>query len=556
MLLGVSRAQAIDSTWIATGGGNWNVPGNWSAGVPNGVGDAARFLDAITAPATITQDIPTLPLGLIEFNSANAYTISGTESIAMQLEVAGNVAIEVNNSNGDGAHTVSVPIVLNHPLVVSQNSTGALTLSGAITGAFAVTKQGTGNLIFSGTTSNGINGLTVNSGAVTLSKTGVASAFGVGISTITIGDNAGGANADVLTLGGSSQFPTGIRIFITPSGLLDGGTNFNVVTGGVTMTGGMILNPRLRLTANTNSLAHTESAVISGGSIEFFGSVRSFNIADGAATDDMVLATRVSNGGLIKIGPGQLVLGGAEANDHAVGTTVNEGTLIASKPGAFGVGSLAVNNATARLSPGLATAVKVTGSLTTTGTGVLDVTDNDMVVEYTAGSPLTPIKTQITTGYAGGAWTGPGINSSTAAANPGFGIGYAEASAIFTVFPSSFNGVDVDNTAVLMSYTRYGDANLDKLVNLQDFNRLAANFGATDAVWSQGDFNYDTIVNLQDFNRLAANFGLSAGAEGTVDPEDWSALASVVPEPAWLSCGGVLAMLARSGRTRRQRKSR
>jgi hypothetical protein len=54
-----------------------------------------------------------------------------------------------------------------------------------------------------------------------------------------------------------------------------------------------------------------------------------------------------------------------------------------------------------------------------------------------------------------------------------------------------------------------------------------------------GDFTFDGIVNLQDFNRLAANFGLSAGPEGVVDPQDWAILASVVPEPS-----GSLAVLA------------
>jgi hypothetical protein len=71
-------------------------------------------------------------------------------------------------------------------------------------------------------------------------------------------------------------------------------------------------------------------------------------------------------------------------------------------------------------------------------------------------------------------------------------------------------GRAVDATAVLIRQTRLGDANLDGTVNLQDFNRIAANFGASAGPWSRGDFNYDGITNLIDFNRLAANFGLGA----------------------------------------------
>jgi hypothetical protein len=85
---------------------------------------------------------------------------------------------------------------------------------------------------------------------------------------------------------------------------------------------------------------------------------------------------------------------------------------------------------------------------------------------------------------------------------------------------------------------------------LQDFNRLAASFGATgNALWTQGDFNYDGNVNLQDFNRLAANFGLSAvGAQ--VTPQDWAAVVSAVPEPTTGACVG-LTLLILGARRRR-----
>jgi hypothetical protein len=116
-----------------------------------------------------------------------------------------------------------------------------------------------------------------------------------------------------------------------------------------------------------------------------------------------------------------------------------------------------------------------------------------------------------------------------------------------TVIPEIFGTVDAD--AVLARRTRYGDANLDGLVNLGDFNRLAANFGSTDAVWTEGDFTYDGLVNLADFNRLAANFGLVASANGPT-PEDWAALASVVPEPSSLTLLGVAA----ASLSRRRRK--
>ena len=51
-----------------------------------------------------------------------------------------------------------------------------------------------------------------------------------------------------------------------------------------------------------------------------------------------------------------------------------------------------------------------------------------------------------------------------------------------------------------------GDANHDRNVNLDDFTRLAANFGRP-ATFSQGDFDYTGFVDLDDFSILASRFG-------------------------------------------------
>ncbi len=140
----------------------------------------------------------------------------------------------------------------------------------------------------------------------------------------------------------------------------------------------------------------------------------------------------------------------------------------------------------------------------------LELADNDMIVDAMSYAMVDAL---LTSGYNGGAWNGSGIRSSNAAATTNRALGSALASDLFTSFPATFVGQSVGSTAVLIRYTYYGDANLDSAVNLQDFNRLAANFGQSSRDWVHGDFNYNGIVNLADFNLLAGNFGESDGPD-------------------------------------------
>ena len=223
--------------------------------------------------------------------------------------------------------------------------------------------------------------------------------------------------------------------------------------------------------------------------------------------------------------------------------------------------SLTINAGTVKFLTNPAGPTSVVRSLSIAGgtapTAQLDLADNAMVIDYDGGnSPLATVRAQVTSGYADATWEGPGIVCSGPGSGTTHGMGYAESSAVFTIFPATFLGESVDDTSVLLRYTRYGDADLDGVVNLNDFNRLAANFGlSAGARWSQGDFNYDGVVNLNDFNRLAANFGQSAG-DPIATPEDWSALAAAVPEPASPALFGVATSAAISGRHHHRRRRR
>jgi len=165
------------------------------------------------------------------------------------------------------------------------------------------------------------------------------------------------------------------------------------------------------------------------------------------------------------------------------------------------------------------------------------------------------MRAQLITGYANGAWNGPGINSAAAAANANHNtaIGYADATAIGITSTGSFLGGTVDNTSVLLRYTFAGDANLDGMVTSADFTRLSQNFSGSNKRWSDGDFNYDGKVNALDFNALATTYGLilptptPGDAIGAALPA--GGLGALVPEPGSLGLlAAASAMLIRRRR--------
>jgi hypothetical protein len=213
---------------------------------------------------------------------------------------------------------------------------------------------------------------------------------------------------------------------------------------------------------------------------------------------------------------------------RARAATLNHGT-VQFDAGSFSVGTLSLSSfGQFILGPGADKVVRTTAIQLVGPGSKIDLGEAAAVVDYNGGSPLLQIRSWLVFGYNGGTWDGGlGIGTRFGSATT-HGIGYAEAADVGTPAPI-FGAVDADT--VLLRFTRYGDADLNGVVNLDDFNRLATNFGSSSgAVWSQGDFTYDGSVNLDDFNRLAANFGFAASGP-TVTPLDWSALISAVPEP-------------------------
>jgi autotransporter-associated beta strand protein len=236
---------------------------------------------------------------------------------------------------------------------------------------------------------------------------------------------------------------------------------------------------------------------------------------------------------------GTVVLSGS--NSYTGGTNVQSGTLVIGANGALPNGNVTIGGGLLKLgaSTGLA---RMTG-LTISGSGVLDLGNNHLLLSYTGSSPISSIAGYIASGYNDGAWNGAGIESS--AANSIYGIGYADGA----------DGVvaGLASGQIEVAYALYGDANLDGVINGDDFSIMASNWGKKVAGWDRGDFNYDGVVSGDDFAALVGNLGRQANAADAVIPsQDLAALDAFasanglmadVPEPGFLiGAVGVFAL--------------
>jgi autotransporter-associated beta strand protein len=259
-------------------------------------------------------------------------------------------------------------------------------------------------------------------------------------------------------------------------------------------------------------------------------------------------------GTLLKTGSGTLTIG--TANSYTGETLVNGGTLIAAVPGAIPNSKITLTGGTIQLAAN--TGVTQTPELSITGSGLLDLGNNTLIINYGAApDPFASIAALLAAGYNGGAWNGAsGIDTSAPLVGGGrsYGLGYADSA-------DPGNPANLSSGAIEIKYTLLGDTNLDGAVNSIDFGTLAANFGKSGKVWDQGDFNYDGTINSLDFGFLAGNFGKSLGSAGdTVAAADWAALDAFakanglmadVPEPASVAFGAFGACVLLSRRRRR-----
>jgi hypothetical protein len=297
-----------------------------------------------------------------------------------------------------------------------------------------------------------------------------------------------GAGTDVVNVdysGGGTPVPAG---GLTVTG--GGGADTLIVTGTTGADAATVTGTAFTLNGSSTSYAGMTSLLFNGN-----------GGADGLTQSAQPGGTLAFNG---------TTSGGPSSADALA---VTGGTYTFPAPAA-GAGAAAIPLASLTIATGATVAVKtaaatsdrwavVVSSLSLTG-GRLDLGGNDLVVHNGSASALS---TLLQSGYANGAWSGVGIDSSAAAGDATHlsALGYAvNADATGKAIYASFDGHAVVATDVLVRSTVYGDANLDGVVNVADYTRVDAGFIANGTLtgWANGDFNYDGTVDGSDYTLI------------------------------------------------------
>ncbi|MCY2954850.1 MAG: PKD domain-containing protein [Planctomycetota bacterium] len=178
---------------------------------------------------------------------------------------------------------------------------------------------------------------------------------------------------------------------------------------------------------------------------------------------------------------------------------------------------------TLSISPGVSVIVKsgcdvlMADDLVLHDGGTLDLGGSVLILRHgdsDHGQAKTAVITALVRSSLQRAWQAPGLTSSLARSG-GTGL---RAIAVFNNDDSTgqpiiheFAGQVVDQNCILAKCTYNGDANLDGIVNADDYFLIDSGFISQKSGWYNGDFNYDGVINADDYFLIDLAFTRQTG---------------------------------------------
>jgi hypothetical protein len=304
-------------------------------------------------------------------------------------------------------------------------------------------------------------------------------------------------------------------------------------------TGTTVLNPttaNLSLGTFSSTSAGLKTLQLDGSSA---GNAVTGNITDGT----------LGTVGLVKANTSTWTLSGS--NTYSLGTTAAGGTLVLASAGALpsNSGLNISSGATVSIANHSTNATYVPVLSTFSNSGILDMGNNAMLI-HNSNTLVGIINGQAASGYNQGSWNGSGsgvINSSLAAIDSRHNTAVGVATGLTT----TWQGMSVVATDVLVKDTYYGDADLSGGVDGTDYSRIDNGYLNNLTGWYNGDFNYDGVINGSDYTLIDNTFN-TQGAQ--LSEQIASATAQVqsapVPEPAGIAFFLLAAVIGRPSNSR------
>lgn len=424
LLAAAPSATAATCTWSGGGAtGAWSSAANWTGcgGVPPQDGDDLVFPDGAARTAN-DNDLVKLAVHHLQVDGLN-YNITGlgislSTGLSANIPAGGitdkspqfapNISLvnpQIFDSGGSRAIVLKGVINLNgHHLIIDTGAAAPVNISGSITGAGGIDKNGTGSLFLSGPASTYTGTTAINGGKVFARSNTALGAAGPGNDTTV----ASGAS---LLIGANSSLPESVAL----AGLGSGGAGaLGNETGDNELSGDVFLD---NIAAPTIANAVADSTLTLSGMLNGFGTLTKSGVGTLRLSNiNTNSGTTVVNGGTVDV-TGQVGFvtvnnGGTLAGDGIAGAIVLKSGGVVSpggRPGTLDSDSLAWEpggSLTLELGPtaALSDRLALTDSLPIGGDGMYAVEFRDGATPPQPGVTYTLV-TFATTNFIAGDFT-------------------------------------------------------------------------------------------------------------------------------------------------------